>query len=89
LDSLQRINQVKVPMVIAHGTNDDVVPFHMGEKLFAAATARKRFVRAEGGSHHNLTASFYDDYSRAVKEHFGLMPSFAASGGAGAQTSSR
>ncbi len=77
-DSLTRIRDIKVPVLIAHGTSDDIVPFHMGEKLFAAATARKGFVRAEGGSHHNLTANFYDAYSRAVKEHFALMPATTA-----------
>jgi uncharacterized protein len=71
-DSLERIAKIKVPTLIAHGTEDNIVPFHMSEKLFAAANMRKRFFRADGGSHHNLTASYFDDYSRAVKEHFGL-----------------
>jgi hypothetical protein len=72
-DSLDRIDDIKVPIVFAHGTADSIVPFHMSETLFAAATARKRFFRAEGGSHHNLTANFFDEYSRVVREHFGLM----------------
>lgn len=71
-DSLERIAKINVPTLIAHGTSDNIVPFHMSEKLFAAAKMPKRFFRAEGGSHHNLSSSFFDDYSRAVKEHFGL-----------------
>ena len=55
-----------------HGTNDSVVPFSMGEKLFAAAKAPKKFLRAEGGSHHNLTANFFDQYRDAIDELFGL-----------------
>ena len=71
-DVLERINEVKIPILLVHGTNDDIVPFAMSERLFAAAKARKRFFRAEGGSHHNLTANFFDEYQRAVSEHFGL-----------------
>ena len=71
-DVFDRIDDVKIPILLAHGTSDDIVPFTMGERLFAAARAQKRFFRAEGGSHHNLTANFFDEYQRAVSEHFGL-----------------
>jgi len=71
-DNLERIDDVKVPVLIAHGTDDTIVPFAMGERLFAAAKARKRFFKAEGGSHHNLTSRYFDEYSLAVWEHFGL-----------------
>jgi fermentation-respiration switch protein FrsA (DUF1100 family) len=56
-DALKRIPEVKVPVMIVHGTRDAVVPFAMGEKLYAAATAPKQFVKVEGGSHHNLSPS--------------------------------
>ena len=72
-DNLERINAVKIPLLIAHGTHDSTVPFKMSEKLFAAATSPKRFFRAEGGSHHNLTASYFEAYRQAVNEHFGLV----------------
>ena len=74
-DTLQQIKNVKIPILFAHGTHDDIVPFNMSERLFAAANAPKRFLRAEGGSHHNLTANYFDEYSRAVHEHFGLASS--------------
>ena len=74
-DNLQRIKDVKIPILFAHGTHDEIVPFNMSEQLFAATTAPKRFLRAEGGSHHNLTANYFDEYSRAVHEHFGLATS--------------
>ncbi len=71
-DNIDRIDDVKVPVLIAHGTEDAVVPFQMGEKLFAAATAKKRFFKAEGGTHHNMTSRFFDDYANAVTEFFDL-----------------
>ena len=71
-DNIDRIDDINVPVLIAHGTADEIVPFAMGEKLFAAAKAPKRFIRAEGGSHHNLTANFFEDYRRAISELFGI-----------------
>ena len=78
-DILDRIGEVSIPILIAHGTNDSIVPFTLGERLFAAAKAPKRLLRAEGGTHHNLTASHFDDYQRAIAEHFGLGPQGAKS----------
>ena len=71
-DNLERINDIKVPLLIAHGTEDSIVPFNMGERLYAAAKAPKRFFKADGGSHHNLTSRYFNEYAQAVWEHFGL-----------------
>ncbi len=51
-DSLARIARVSVPILVAHGDRDEIVPFEMGERLFAAAPGRKRFFRI-GGADHN------------------------------------
>jgi uncharacterized protein len=77
-DNIERIDEVKIPILFVHGTADTIVPFSMGERLYAAAKASKRMLRAEGGSHHNLTANFFDEYQRAVSEHFGLKLNRAA-----------
>ena len=71
-DILDRIDDVTIPILFVHGTDDNIVPFAMSERLYAAAKAPKRLLRAEGGSHHNLTANFFDEYQRALSEHFGL-----------------
>ena len=67
-DALSRIRDVKMPVVIAHGTNDRTVPFHMGERLFAAAPSPKRFIKVEGGTHHNLSGAGFALYQQALKE---------------------
>ena len=81
-DILHRIDGVSVPVLFAHGTEDSIVPFAMSERLFAAAKAPKRLLRAEGGSHHNLTVAYFDEYQRAVSEHFGLNTDRAAASAA-------
>ncbi len=45
---------MSVPILIVHGTRDNVVPFAFGERLFALANEPKRFVRIEGGGHSDL-----------------------------------
>ena len=78
-NNIDRIDDVTIPVLVAHGTDDSIVPFTMGERLYAAIKAPKRFLRAEGGSHHNLTASYFDDYQKAIYELFKVpRPSVAA-----------
>ena len=71
-DTLAKIGEVKVPVLIAHGTGDTIVPFHMGERLYEAATAPKRFIRVEGAGHHNLSGVAFAQYRAALAELFGV-----------------
>jgi alpha-beta hydrolase superfamily lysophospholipase len=71
-DTLAKIGEVRVPVIVAHGTRDSVVPFTMGERLYAAARAPKRFVRVEGAGHHNLSGAGLEQYRAALAELFGL-----------------
>jgi uncharacterized protein len=49
--SLDIIEKVKAPILILHGTDDRIIPFALGEQLYAAAPEPKRFVRIDGGNH--------------------------------------
>ena len=70
-NTLAKISRIQAPLLIVHGTNDAIVPYEMGERLFSAATSpRKRFIRVEGGSHHNLSAMAFEQYRTAVRELF-------------------
>lgn len=50
-DSLSRIAHVKAPLLVIHGDQDDVVPYDLGAKLFAAANEPKRLLTLPGGGH--------------------------------------
>ncbi|MBK8323988.1 MAG: alpha/beta fold hydrolase [Betaproteobacteria bacterium] len=70
-NTLAKISRIQAPLLIVHGTNDAIVPYEMGERLFSAATSpRKRFIRVEGGSHHNLSSVAFEQYRAAVLELF-------------------
>jgi uncharacterized protein len=51
-----RIGEVRAPVLVIHGDRDNVVPFVLGEQLYALITAPKRFVRIPGGGHNDLGA---------------------------------
>jgi alpha-beta hydrolase superfamily lysophospholipase len=74
-DALSKIGDVKMPVMIAHGTRDSIVPFQMGEELFNAAREPKRFIRVEGAGHHNLGAAGAAQYKQVLSELFKLHPS--------------
>jgi fermentation-respiration switch protein FrsA (DUF1100 family) len=47
----ERIGRVTAPLLIVHGTRDDVIPIRFAEKLFALAKVPKDFLRVEGAGH--------------------------------------
>lgn len=50
-----------VPLMILHGTQDEVVPVHHGRALFAAAGEPKTFVETETGHNGTFTRQIYRD----------------------------
>jgi alpha-beta hydrolase superfamily lysophospholipase len=63
------IGQVRCPVVIIHGTADEVVPFADGERLAASVAAPLRFHQVAGGSHNDLSA--FSAYWTAIDEALG------------------
>ncbi len=49
-----RIGKITAPVLILHGVHDDIVPYTMGERLFALTKAPKHFVRFLDGGHEDL-----------------------------------
>lgn len=50
-DTLDAVERLSCPVMIAHSREDEIVPFHHGERLFAAAKGPKAFLELAGG--HN------------------------------------
>jgi uncharacterized protein len=49
--SSQSIGKIHVPILMAHGTGDTIVPFRFGSELFAAANEPKRFIEVPNAGH--------------------------------------
>jgi fermentation-respiration switch protein FrsA (DUF1100 family) len=56
-DSLARLPLVRVPIFVAHGDADELVPFSLGETLYAAVSEPKQFFRAAGAGHNDVFAA--------------------------------
>jgi fermentation-respiration switch protein FrsA (DUF1100 family) len=68
-DNLHKIATCPGPVFIAHGTEDALVPFAQGERLFAAAAGPKRFLPLVGFRHHDTPSSeFYPEARRFLRE---------------------
>lgn len=53
-DSLAKIRNVRCPILIVHGTRDEVIPFAMGQRLYEAAPEPKTFLAVEGAGHNDV-----------------------------------
>lgn len=64
-DSVGKIRHLNAPLLIFHGNRDNIVPFWMGQALFALAPEPKRFIEVKDAGHNNL-------------HQFGILPQIAA-----------
>jgi fermentation-respiration switch protein FrsA (DUF1100 family) len=75
-DSLSKIGRYPGPVLVSHGTTDDLVPCNLGRKLYEAVPGPKRFVELAGG--HNDEES--PEYYQALDEFLARLPNRPASG---------
>jgi fermentation-respiration switch protein FrsA (DUF1100 family) len=45
------VRRLRLPVLIMHGTADEIVPFWMGRRLFSDSSGMKSFVAIDGGRH--------------------------------------
>jgi len=55
-DTAARMADVRVPVLIIHGTRDEIAPFAHGRRLLDLARGPKEMVVLEGGGHNDLWA---------------------------------
>jgi abhydrolase domain-containing protein 17 len=66
--NLRRLGHVRSPVLVIHGTRDEVVPFWHGRKLHDAVTGPRRSLWVEGGGHNDLILVAGDRYWAALEE---------------------
>jgi len=60
------INQIGSPVLLMHSKDDDVVPYELGEKVFAAANSPKFFFELHG-NHNDGFMRNVSGYKKAIK----------------------
>lgn len=56
-DALSKIHNIRIPKLIIHSKEDEMIPFNQGKKLFEAAPEPKEFYKMYGG--HNEAILIY------------------------------
>ena len=71
-DTQSRLALIRCPLLVIHSRNDDVIPFQLGEKLFAMYLHRKTFVTGQGLHHDFLFNEAL--YLRKIQDFLGELP---------------
>lgn len=74
-DSLRKVPHIGSPLLVAHGSDDAVIPAKLGEQLFAAAQHPKAWVLVHGANHHTTSAQGLEAYRSALHR---IMPAYSA-----------
>ncbi len=67
-DSLAKIRNIKVPILIMHGDNDKLVPFEHGRELYEAANEPKEFYTIPGAGHNDTHIEGGEDYFDVIRK---------------------
>ncbi len=71
-DSLSKIGRYHGPVLMSHGTHDTLVPYALGQRLFAAIPSpKKQFISIEGAGHNDPEPHSYDG---ALSEFLASLP---------------
>lgn len=67
-DSAAKIGRIQAPLLMLHGQLDNTIPIVLGQRLFAAANAPKRWVTIEGAFHSDLDLVDAGLYQRSLRD---------------------
>jgi uncharacterized protein len=65
LNTLKRAPELKEPVLVIHGTVDELIPLKHGQQVFDAIISTKRLLLIEGGGHNNL--SQFPEHDEGIK----------------------
>jgi fermentation-respiration switch protein FrsA (DUF1100 family) len=66
--NIDKMAQVRCPVLVIHGTADEVIPFQHGEALFRAAHEPKRHWWVQNAGHNDLVYRVGSEYGRKLQE---------------------
>ena len=73
-DSKRAIARVRAPVLVIHGTRDEVIPFDLGRTLFDATGQPKWFWAVEGSGHNDILETAGARYSERLEAFYTALP---------------
>jgi fermentation-respiration switch protein FrsA (DUF1100 family) len=77
LDAAARVRMVRAPVLVLHSPDDEIIPYRLGRRLFAAAPEPKRFVDLDGGHNNGFLVS-EPRYSEALDDFLADLPGYGS-----------
>jgi uncharacterized protein len=71
-DNLSKCPRLRCPVLVLHGTMDEVIPFAMGRQVYEGITTAKQFVAIPGGQHNDLEFKS-PGYWNAIRDFIGSI----------------
>lgn len=72
-NAIDKILAIEIPKLFFHGTEDEVVPYHLGRKLFDAAREPKEFHDIPRAGHNDTYViggkTYFETLDRFIQEH--------------------
>ena len=56
-NTVEHVRRVNYPVLVLHSPDDEIMPFHLGEKVYQAANPPKRFIRMRGDHNNGFVLS--------------------------------
>ncbi len=66
-DSIAKMKDVEVPLLIIHGDKDELVPIEQGRKLYESANEPKEFYTIQGATHNNTYIVGGEEYFNTIR----------------------
>lgn len=74
LDNVAVLKKPHPPVLILHGTKDELIPISESEKLYKSIVEPKTFVTLAGAGHNDTFRVTKEEYLSALKEFFEKLP---------------
>lgn len=65
-NTIEKIKSLRLPLLVMHGSLDEILPFSLGRRLFAAANEPKEFYEIPGARHNDTFFVGGDEYFNRV-----------------------
>ncbi len=69
-NSKETANDLHIPLLVSHGTNDKIVPLNQSEELYKNASEPKKLIVLQGAGHEHLKKYYTEEYFQALRELF-------------------
>jgi uncharacterized protein len=73
-DTIKVIRRLQVPLLVLHGTDDEVIPCWMADDIFDSCESPRRLHRVEGGMHKDLFVRDPDSLVWAISQFIAELP---------------